>query len=105
MNTNVQPKMKAMVFGTKSSHFLAQFVKNKNAETHRDEFPEAAKAIIDNHYVDDYLGGADDIEGADQLIHDVINVHNKGGFHLKKFASNSKELLNRIPTELNRPRK
>jgi Pao retrotransposon peptidase/Family of unknown function (DUF5641)/Protein of unknown function (DUF1759)/Integrase zinc binding domain len=103
-----QPKvfqMKAMLFGTKSSPFLAQYVKNKNAEAYQHEFPEAAAAIQDNHYVDDYLGGANNVEEAERLIFDVVNVHKKGGFHLTKFASNSKDLMERIPNELKSPDK
>ncbi|XP_055622866.1 uncharacterized protein LOC129766367 [Toxorhynchites rutilus septentrionalis] len=37
----------------------SQFVKNKNAEEFSEEFPRAAKAVIDNHYVDDYLDSVD----------------------------------------------
>jgi hypothetical protein len=56
MDTSIEPNVfqkKPMLFGTKSSPFLAQFVKNTNAEAHQMDFSEAARAIIDNHYVDD----------------------------------------------------
>jgi hypothetical protein len=103
LDVNSAPKiyqMKAMLFGTKSSPFLAQFVKNKNAEIHQPLYPEAAKAIIENHYVDDYLGGAESIEKAAELIREVIHVHEKGGFRLTKFVANSKEVLAEIPSDL-----
>jgi Arc/MetJ-type ribon-helix-helix transcriptional regulator len=79
---------------------LAQYVKNKNALAHEEAFPEAAKAIIENHYVDDYLGGADSLEEAEQLIRDVIHVHSEGGLRLTKFVANNKEVLRSIPAEL-----
>ena len=38
--------MKAMIFGASCSPFMAQYVKNKNAEEFENEFPETTKAII-----------------------------------------------------------
>jgi hypothetical protein len=37
---------------------------NKNAQIYENEFPKAAAAIQENHYVDVYLGGARDVEEA-----------------------------------------
>ena len=47
-------EMQAMIFGASCSPCLAQFVKNKNAEYHKTEYPEAYKAITKQHYVDDW---------------------------------------------------
>jgi len=46
--------MEVMVFGAVSSPYQAQYVKNRNAEEFKDEYPEAADAIQNRHYVDDY---------------------------------------------------
>ncbi|XP_074042695.1 uncharacterized protein [Leptinotarsa decemlineata] len=56
MDRSRQPdiyEMKVMTFGATSSPSMAQFVKNRNAEEFSSKFPEAARAIIEKHYVDD----------------------------------------------------
>jgi hypothetical protein len=52
--TPVTYRMKAMIFDVSSSPFLAQFMNNFNAMIYEDEFPKAAKAIVNQHNVDDY---------------------------------------------------
>lgn len=75
-------QMKAMLFGIKSAPFIAQFIKNYNAEQYRESFPEAYTAITRNHYVDDYLDCKESEEEAIRVIKDVIHVHQKGGFEI-----------------------
>ncbi|XP_046869386.1 uncharacterized protein LOC124462034 [Drosophila willistoni] len=48
-------EMMVMTFGGKCSPASAQFVKNKNASEYKDLFPQAADAIVRNHYVDDFV--------------------------------------------------
>lgn len=54
--------MDVATFRATFSSCSAQFVKNKNAENHAYEYPEAAEAISRKHYVDDYLHSADIVE-------------------------------------------
>lgn len=56
--------MDVATFGSTCSPCSAQFVKNKNAEELAGQHPEAARAIVDNHYVDDYFDSANTIEEA-----------------------------------------
>lgn len=93
-------RMRAMIFGAASSPFIAQFVKNFNAMKHQGEYPDAADAIINQHYVDDFLGSSNTKEEAVRLIHDVIKVHAQGGFHITNFSSNSKDEISEIPEEM-----
>ncbi|XP_046621080.1 uncharacterized protein LOC124305548 [Neodiprion virginianus] len=44
-----------LIFGSKSSPCSAIYVKNNNAETFAKEKPEAARSIVKNSYMDDYL--------------------------------------------------
>ncbi|XP_062709727.1 uncharacterized protein LOC134288558 [Aedes albopictus] len=59
-------RMNVMIFGANCSPFLAQFVKNHNAEQHKHEHPEAASDVIEQHYVDDYYQSFENVEQASQ---------------------------------------
>lgn len=102
-NTTNEPiqtfQMKAMLFGLNCSPFLAQFTKNFNAEKYKFDYPEAYKAIIRNHYVDDYLDSVDSIEEAISRIKSVIKVHQLGGFKIRGFVCNNLQVLKEIPEE------
>ncbi|XP_065078978.1 uncharacterized protein LOC135701958 [Ochlerotatus camptorhynchus] len=83
-------------FGSTCSPCSAQYVKNRNAEEYRTEFPEAVEAIINNHYVDDYLDSRDTEEEAIRIASDVKQVHAKAGFELRNWLSNSEEVVRRV---------
>ncbi|XP_062541842.1 uncharacterized protein LOC134209834 [Armigeres subalbatus] len=85
--------MDVATFGSTSSPCSAQYVKNWNAREFAGQFPAAAKAIVENHYVDDYFDSSDTIEEAVALAKDVRYVHSKGGFELRNWVSNSREFL------------
>ncbi|XP_062538388.1 uncharacterized protein LOC134206676 [Armigeres subalbatus] len=85
--------MDVATFGSTCSPASAQFVKNRNAELHRELYPEAAKAIIDDHYVDDYLASFGAWEEAAKVAYDVRLVHGNGGFKLHNWRSNSGAVL------------
>ncbi|XP_065079196.1 uncharacterized protein LOC135702127 [Ochlerotatus camptorhynchus] len=52
------------MFGATSSPCTAQFVKNKNALDYAELYPRAVDAIINNHYVDDFLDSVNSVEEA-----------------------------------------
>ncbi|XP_074031004.1 uncharacterized protein [Leptinotarsa decemlineata] len=84
-------------FGSTCGPCLAQEAKSRNARDFSQYFPKASKDIIDAHYMDDYLGGA---EKAAQIINDVIYVHSKGNFEICNWKANdsniSKDVDNRL---------
>ncbi|XP_053686708.1 uncharacterized protein LOC128736255 [Sabethes cyaneus] len=85
--------MNVATFGATCSPSLAQFVKNKNASEFAERFPRAAKAIIENHYVDDFLDSLDSETEAIQLVNEVKYVHSQAGFEIRNFCSNSTKVL------------
>lgn len=85
--------MEVLTFGTNCSPCLAQNAKNKNATEFEGKYPEAASAIKENHYVDDWLDSQHTVEETIRLAKEVKYVHQQGGFNLRKFVSNSKEVL------------
>jgi hypothetical protein len=88
-----------MFFGATCSRTSAQYLNNRNALEFKEDFPEAAKAITEHHYVDDYLGCTDTVEVAIKLARDVIEVHSKGGFYICNWTSICRQILESIPDE------
>ncbi|XP_053698802.1 uncharacterized protein LOC128745752 [Sabethes cyaneus] len=83
-------------FGATCSPCSAQYIKNLNAEQFTDEYPEVAKAIVHNHYVDDYFDSVDTVEEAVRLAKNVATVHSRGGFVMRNWVSNSMEFLRQM---------
>ncbi|XP_055605085.1 uncharacterized protein LOC129753308 [Uranotaenia lowii] len=88
--------MDVATFGATCSPCSAQFAKNKNAQEHKDRYPEAAEAIVDNTYVDDFLASCDTIEEATKLALEVSLVNRSAGFEIPSWQSNSEHLLKRV---------
>ncbi|XP_062538728.1 uncharacterized protein LOC134207003 [Armigeres subalbatus] len=92
--------MDVAIFGSTCSPCSTQYVKNVNAEVHSKQFPKAARAIKENHYVDDYLDSVDSVDEAIQLAEDVKIVHGKAGFLIRHWMSNSSKVLERIGEQI-----
>ncbi|XP_037024141.1 uncharacterized protein LOC119066028 [Bradysia coprophila] len=88
--------MMVLTFGLTCSPSQAQYVKNRNAFDFIKEYPEAVYTIIHKHYVDDMLDSEHTIDAAEKRIREVKFIHKEGGFEIRNFLSNSKELLRRI---------
>ncbi|XP_055622592.1 uncharacterized protein LOC129766151 [Toxorhynchites rutilus septentrionalis] len=58
-------------FGSTCSPASAQYIKNLNAKESAEEYPRAAAAIIDRHYVDDYLDSFETIQEAIDVVNEV----------------------------------
>ncbi|XP_055622287.1 uncharacterized protein LOC129765875 [Toxorhynchites rutilus septentrionalis] len=91
--------MEVMIFGSTCSPSCAQAVKNKNAAAFMESKPKAALAIEKQHYVDDYLDSFTNIREATAITKDVIDIHQHGGFFIRNFISNSKELLSNLSSD------
>ncbi|XP_058817455.1 uncharacterized protein LOC131680761 [Topomyia yanbarensis] len=85
--------MDVATFGSTSSPCSAQYVKNLNASEYADKFPEAAAAIVENHYVDDYFDSADSVQEAIRRASEVREIHSRAGFEIRNWVSNSNEVL------------
>ncbi|XP_038117193.1 uncharacterized protein LOC119769289 [Culex quinquefasciatus] len=88
--------MDVATFGSACSPSSAQFVKNLNADQYAEEFPEAAAAIKERHYVDDYYDSVDTVEEAIRRANEVKFIHSKGGFNIRNWVSNSKKVLDEM---------
>ncbi|XP_058811204.1 uncharacterized protein LOC131676095 [Topomyia yanbarensis] len=88
--------MQVMTFGACCSPSVAQYVKNKNAELYRRQYPSAVQAIIKQHYVDDMLVSVESEEEAAILAQNVKWIHGKGGFEMRNWLSNSTAVLTKL---------
>ncbi|XP_067628473.1 uncharacterized protein [Eurosta solidaginis] len=95
-NTSKQPEvfeMVVMTFGAACSPCAAQYVKSLNALEHQDKSPRAVKSILERHYVDDFVDSFNDAKEAIDVAKKVRDIHKIAGFELRRFTSNSQEVL------------
>ncbi|XP_063371608.1 uncharacterized protein LOC134659830 [Cydia amplana] len=91
--------MTSLVFGANSSPFIAQYVKNRNAQRYASTMPAAVAAICEQHYMDDYLDSLPDEAAAIKMVKDVTFIHKQGGFDMCNWTSNSEAVLDSVPKE------
>ncbi|XP_070144891.1 uncharacterized protein [Drosophila kikkawai] len=82
-------EMNVMTFGAACSPSTAHYVKTLNALKFRDSDPRAVKAIIDHHYVDDYVDSFATESEAIGVSTRVKEIHAEAGFELCQFSSSS----------------
>lgn len=85
--------MNVMVFGASCSPSISQYVKNTNASKFEKQFPRAADAVKNNHYVDDFLYSTDTVDEAIQIAEEVLYVQSCAGFKLRNWCSNKENVL------------
>ncbi|XP_058448941.1 uncharacterized protein LOC131428899 [Malaya genurostris] len=73
-----------VTYGTKSAPFLATRIPHQLASEEEERYPLAARAVINNTYMDDVITGADDIDIAIKLQAQLESMMAKGGFRLRK---------------------
>ena len=93
-------RMKRLTFGVSSSPYLASQVLRQVAVDHQAEYPKASEVIRTSFYVDDCLTGTNTVEEASSLQHQLCALLKQAGMTLRKWRSNSAELLETIPEEL-----
>ena len=93
-------RMKRLTFGVTSSPYLATQVLRQAADDHQSEYPEAADIIRSVFYVDDVLTGADSVEAAVKMRAELNHLLDHAQMKLRKWRSNSAELLETIPKSL-----
>ena len=94
--------MTAHLFGGVWSPSCANFALKQTAKDNiKESDTETVKTVDQNFYVDDCLKSVATIDEAIRLIDQLRGMLSRGGFNLKKWISNSSEVLHAIP-EANR---
>ena len=88
-----------VVFGVRSSPFLLNAVIRHHLEGYKETDPRFANKVSREFYVDDLASGAEDVSSALDLYHKVKYRMQEGGFHLRKWKTNSTELVEKIEKE------
>lgn len=93
-------RMSSMIFGAASSPCTALYVKDKNASFFQSQHPDAVRSIIEDHYMDDFLGSFDNTCEAAQRASEILHIHKAASFEMRSWVSNCKEALALIPPDL-----
>ena len=72
----------------------------RTARDNVSQYPEAAKTVLENFYLDDYLDSAESPERALKRSKELVHLLHLGGFQLTKFVSNVPNLAYRIDGSL-----
>lgn len=91
---------KKVGMGVADSSFLADSCIRLHAEKFSKQYPIASRIILEDRYVDDVTTGADCPDSANSLVSSLSDMMAEGNFHLRKWMSNSPEVMERIPAEL-----
>ncbi|XP_055542601.1 uncharacterized protein LOC129728208 [Wyeomyia smithii] len=90
-------RLNTVTFGTKSASYLATKCVQQLLESFRHQYPVAVEKAEKGIYVDDILTGASSEAEAKNLRLQLTEIFAAGGFHLRKWASNSAEVLEGVP--------
>ncbi|XP_055308589.1 uncharacterized protein LOC129572612 [Sitodiplosis mosellana] len=92
-------ELSTVTYGTAVAPFLATRTLKQLSIDGSNEFPIASPVLREDCYMDDVLSGADSVEEAAMLSEQLTDLMKSGQFRLRKWSSNSHELLNHIPKE------
>ena len=103
-NNLVDHQMLVHLFGAKSLPCCASFALRKTARDNQSEFDvQTVDTVYRNFYVDDCLKSVVSVPDAKRLVHQLSDLLSKGGFHLTKWISNCREVLEFIPASERAP--
>ncbi|XP_044264765.1 uncharacterized protein LOC123011414 [Tribolium madens] len=93
-------QLNTVTYGIACSPYSAIRVIKRLAESDTESaFPQASRILSEDIYVDDIITGCPSIEEGLQIRNELITLLDRGGFQLRKWASNAPELLDGIPPE------
>ena len=100
----VDHQMLVHLFGATSSPCCASFALKKTANDNKSSFDVLTIDTVNrNFYVDDCLKSVSTVPEAHRLVSQLSNLLAQGGFHLTKWISNCRKVLNSIPAHERAP--
>ncbi|XP_062557587.1 uncharacterized protein LOC134222460 [Armigeres subalbatus] len=92
-------ELNTVTYGTKPAPFLATRTLQQLANDEESHYPLAARAILEDVYMDDVITGTNDVSTAISLRTQLTEIMESGGFKLRKWSCNNPTVLKGIPTE------
>ncbi|XP_025193542.1 uncharacterized protein LOC112593380, partial [Melanaphis sacchari] len=92
-------ELNTVTYGVNCAPFLAIRVLHHIAEHDCTDVPAVRDALLFSTYVDDICVGGDTVTEALSLQRDLINILKQSGMSLKKWSSNTIEVLQQVPSE------
>ncbi|XP_039447736.2 uncharacterized protein LOC120426987 [Culex pipiens pallens] len=93
-------ELTTVTYGTASAPYLATKCLQKLGEIGEKTHPSAAKVLKRDFYVDDMLAGAHTVAEGKELVAEMVDLMESGGFSLRKWHSNSRDILLDVPEHL-----
>ena len=82
-----------VTFGVSDALFLAIRTLQQLARDEAHDFPRASKLLLHDFYVDDFITGANSVEEILKIRDEMIELLGRGGFIIRKWASNHTSAL------------
>ncbi|RYE12986.1 MAG: hypothetical protein EOP45_21950 [Sphingobacteriaceae bacterium] len=92
-------RLVTVTFGTANAPYLAIRVTKELANLLKNRYPLAAKAILFCMYMDDVVSGCHTLDELIAIYHELKEAFASARFNIRKWCSNSDELLRVIPEE------
>ncbi len=92
-------RFKRVVFGVSCSPFLLNATLKRHIEQYSNDNPEICQKLTSSLYCDDVSTGSYSEEEALNLYKVSRRIMNEGSFNLRKWLSNSKEVMSRINSD------
>ncbi|GFU62399.1 integrase catalytic domain-containing protein [Trichonephila clavipes] len=86
-------QLNTVTYGTASAPFLAMRTLKQISIDEGENFPLAASVLCDDFYMDDVLSGANSLEVAKTLQHQLIDILQTAQMSLHKWCGNASELI------------
>ena len=95
------PKLKTfrftrLVFGLTSSPYVLNATIRHHLQKYRKTYPEFVSTVEKSLYIDDFASSQNSEEQCFELYRNLKTIFAEGGFNMRKWASNNKQLINRI---------
>jgi len=91
--------LNTVTYGVNYAPYLALRVLQYIADTDCEDLPDVQRALLNQTYMDDICVGVESLEAAQALQIYLIRLLGRSGLELKKWTSNSPELLSKLKPE------
>lgn len=93
-------ELNTVTYGVSSSPYLAIRTLHQLAKDHGHEYSSRAAEVLSGEtFMDDITTGCSSLQEARQLKADIVSLLSKGHFELRKWSTNTAELLSDVPSD------